>query len=84
MNSCTSALFMALIANGITGEVILPSFTFAASANAIVTAGGTPVFADIDYDTCNIDTTKIEALITEKQRLLWLFTTLDSAVIWTL
>jgi len=64
MNSCTSALITALEASEIKGEVILPSFTFVASANAIVKAGATPVFADIYYDTCNIDPDSIEALIT--------------------
>jgi len=64
MNSCTSALFLALKAQNITGEVIVPSFTFAASANAIVTAGAKPVFADIDYGTCNIDPESVKAKIT--------------------
>ena len=66
MNSCTSALFLAIKAQGITGEVILPSFTFVASANAVVTAGAIPVFADIEYDTCNIDPTSIEERITQR------------------
>ena len=55
MNSATSALFLALVAQDITGEVILPSFTFVASANAVVTAGATPVFAEVDGDTGNLD-----------------------------
>ena len=50
MNSCTSALFLAVLANGIDGEVLVPSFTFVASANAIITAGATPVFVDIKED----------------------------------
>ena len=66
MNSCTSALFLAIKAQGITGEVILPSFTFVASANAVVTAGAIPVFADIEYDTCNIDPTSTEERITPR------------------
>lgn len=66
LNSCTSALQLALQAQSITGEVILPSFTFVASANAIVTAGAIPVFADIDYATCNIDPDDIERKITPK------------------
>jgi perosamine synthetase len=64
MNSCTSALHLAVEGLGITGEVILPSFTFVASANAIITGGAHPVFADICYDTCNIDPASIERLIT--------------------
>ena len=66
MNSCTSALFLALVAAGIRGEVILPSFTFVASANAIVTAGATAVFADIDPVTFNLDTAHVESLITPR------------------
>lgn len=54
LNSCTSALQLALEALSIKEEVILPSFTFVASANAVVKAGAKPVFADIDYDTCTI------------------------------
>lgn len=64
LNSCTSALHLALQAQSIRGEVILPSFTFAASANAVLAAGATPVFADIEYDTCNIDPDDIERKIT--------------------
>ncbi len=66
MNSCTSALFIALKANNITGEVILPSFTFSASANAVVTAGAIPVFADINYETGNLDTKSVEGVISNK------------------
>ena len=66
MNSCASTLHVAIQASGITGEVILPSFTFVASANAIITAGASPVFADIDPKTGNIDPKSIESLITDK------------------
>lgn len=66
LNSCTAALFLALKAHNITGEVILPSFTFSASANAIVTAGAVPVFADIDEETYMLDPKSVEALITRK------------------
>ena len=66
MNSCTSALFLSVLGHGIKGEVILPSFTFVASANAVVTAGAKAVFADIDYDTCNITAQSIEEKITDR------------------
>lgn len=66
MNSCTSAIQLAVEGLSLTGEIILPSFTFVASANAIITGGATPVFADIEYDTCNIDPLSIERMITSK------------------
>jgi len=64
MNSCTSALFLSLIANGIKGDVLVPSFTFVASANAIVTAGLNPVFVDINYHDCNVNPDVLEEYIT--------------------
>ncbi len=63
MNSCTSALQLAVEARGVTGEVILPSFTFVASANAVVTAGATPVLVDIDPVTRCIDPEAIAAAV---------------------
>ena len=66
LNSCTSALQLAIEAQDLKGDVIVPSFTFVASGNAIVTAGCTPVFSEIDYDTCNLDPSKIEENINEK------------------
>jgi perosamine synthetase len=70
MNSCTSALHLALQVNNIKGEVILPSFTFVASANAIITAGAVPKFADIDERTWNIDPQDIERKITKKTQAI--------------
>lgn len=66
LNSCASALFLAVQAHGIKGEVILPSFTFVASAHAVVVAGATCVLVDVDYDTCNIAPSAIEAAITPR------------------
>lgn len=66
MNSCTSALFMALIGNDIKGEVLVPSFTFAASANAIVTAGATPVFVDINVHDGNLNHDLLESYVTTR------------------
>jgi perosamine synthetase len=63
MNSCTSAIHLAVEGMGITGEVIIPSFTFVATANAVITGGARPVFADIEYETCNIDPASIERMI---------------------
>lgn len=57
VNSGTSALHLALLANGIGpgDEVVVPSFTFAATANAVSLTGATPVFADIDPRTFCLD-----------------------------
>lgn len=63
MNSCTSALQLAVEARAITGEVIVPSFTFVASANAVVTAGATPVLVDIDPVTRCADPEAIAAAV---------------------
>jgi len=70
LNSCASALHLAVLALGIKGEVILPSFTFVASANAVVTGGARCVFADIDYDTCCVDPAHVEALITRRSEAI--------------
>jgi perosamine synthetase len=70
VNSCTSALHLAVMSLGITGEVIVPSFTFVATANAVVTAGAKPVFADITEDTCNIDPVDIEKKITPRTQAI--------------
>ena len=51
-------------------EVILPSYTFSSTVNAVVLFGGFPVFCEVDPSTMNIDYTKIEALITPKTRMI--------------
>lgn len=65
VNSGTSALHLALLAAGIGrgDEVIVPSFSFAASANAIAMTGAVPVFADIETDTFNLDPRHVGALV---------------------
>jgi len=70
LNSCTSALFLSLVASEIKGEIIIPSFTFVATANAVVTAGCTPVFVDIDYHTLNMDAKMIEKKISPRTRAI--------------
>jgi len=65
-NSCASALLTAILVLRLKGEIILPGFTFVASANAVVLAGCKPVFADINPDTFNIDPEDIERKITKK------------------
>ena len=68
VNSGTSALHMGLLAAGIGpgDEVIVPSFTFAATANSVALTGATPVFADIDPDTFNLDPAAVAAAITPR------------------
>ena len=72
VNSGTSALHMALVAADIKhgDEVIVPSFTFAATANSVALTGATPVFVDIDPRTFNIDPAAIEAAITPKTKAI--------------
>lgn len=70
VNSGTSALHMALIAVGVKpgDEVIVPSFTFAATANSVRLAGATPIFVDINKDSFCIDPKAIEEAITDRTR----------------
>jgi perosamine synthetase len=60
LNSCTSALELALKVNGIRGEVVVPSMTWVATANAVVTSGAVPVFCDVDTATRNVTAADIE------------------------
>ncbi|MDD5584557.1 MAG: NeuD/PglB/VioB family sugar acetyltransferase [Candidatus Omnitrophica bacterium] len=64
--NATTALMLALKALDLTGEVILPSFTFSATGHAVTWNGLTPVFADIEPDTFNIDPKDVEKKITKK------------------
>ncbi len=72
VNSGTSALHLGLLACGIGkgDEVIVPSFTFAATANSVALTGATPVFADIDYDTFNLDVESVRASITPRTKAI--------------
>ncbi len=69
-NSCTSALHLSLLLSGIApgDEVICPSFTCMATANAIHHVGATPVFVEIDPRTFNLDPAHVEEAITPKTR----------------
>ncbi|ADU64063.1 MAG: DegT/DnrJ/EryC1/StrS family aminotransferase [Pseudodesulfovibrio sp.] len=71
-NSCTAALHLALVALGLKpgDEVITTPLTFCASVNAIIHAGCTPVLADIDPVTQNIDPECIREKITERTRAI--------------
>jgi dTDP-4-amino-4,6-dideoxygalactose transaminase len=72
VNSGTSALHLAVLAAGIGpgDEVITVSYTFVATAAAICYVGATPVFVDIEPDSCTIDVTKIEAAITANTKAI--------------
>lgn len=67
-SSCTTALHMAVAALGLKpgDEVIVPAFTWVATANVVEYMGATPIFCDIDLATFNIAVDQIEALITER------------------
>ena len=72
VNSGTAALHAAMRAIGIKAgdEVIVPAITFAASANAVVYEGGTPVFADVEPDTLLIDAASVARKITPRTRAI--------------
>ena len=72
VNSGTSALHLGLLAAGIGpgDEVIVPSFTFAATANSVAITGATPVFADIDPLTFTMSPAAVEAAITPRTRAI--------------
>ncbi len=72
VNTGTSALHIALASIGIKegDEVILPSFTFVATAQAIAACGAKPVFCDIEKDTFLLDVDAVEKLITPKTRAI--------------
>lgn len=72
VNSGTAALLVALQSKGIgkDDEVITTPFTFIATANSILYTGATPVFADVEEDTFNIDPESIKNKITKKTRAI--------------
>ena len=72
VNSGTAALHAALLAVDIKQgeEVLLPSFTFVATANAVVAAGGKPVFVDVKRDDYTIDVSDLKSKITKKSKVV--------------
>ncbi len=70
VSNCSAALFLALRVHGIGpgDEVIVPSLTFIATANAVELAGATPVFVDIEPRTYNVDPDEVELAITDRTR----------------
>jgi perosamine synthetase len=72
VSSCTTALHLALLAIGVGpgDEVICPSFSFIATANSITYTGATPIFADIDLATYNLDPTRLEEAISPRTKAI--------------
>jgi perosamine synthetase len=72
VNSGTSALHLAFIAGGLLpgDEVIVPSFSFAATANSVILAGGKPIFVDVEEHHFNLNPELIEAAITPRTRAI--------------
>ena len=72
VNSGTDALVLLLRAAGLRpgDEVIVPAYTFVATATAVVHAGGVPVFADIEEHGYGIDPDSVEAVVTERTRMV--------------
>ncbi|MFQ5572331.1 MAG: DegT/DnrJ/EryC1/StrS family aminotransferase [Rhodothermales bacterium] len=71
-SSCTTALHISLAALGVGpgDEVIVPAFTWVATANVAVYLGATPVFCDVDLDTFNLDPRRLEEKITPRTRAI--------------
>ena len=72
VNSCTAALHLSILAASLKpgDEVITTPMTFCATVNAIIHAGATPVLADVDPVTMNIDPAQVEAKITPKTKAI--------------
>ena len=72
VSSGTATMHLALVALGIKegDEVIVPAFSYIATANVVELVGATPIFVDIDPQTFNIDVNKIEELITKNTKAI--------------
>lgn len=72
LTSCTGGLHIALAALGIGkgGEVIVPTYTFAASAHVVAWLGAKPVLVDVEEDTFNIDSVAVERAITSQTKVI--------------
>ncbi|CAN5285211.1 DegT/DnrJ/EryC1/StrS family aminotransferase [soil metagenome] len=72
VSNCTTALHLALLACGVGegDEVIVPAFTWVATANAVIYCNATPVFIDIDPVTFNLDVKQIKDVITPKTKAI--------------
>ena len=72
VSSCTAALHLSLLAVGVGrgSEVVTTPMTFCATVNAIIHCGATPVFADIDPETMNLDVQTVKRAITSRTRAI--------------
>jgi dTDP-4-amino-4,6-dideoxygalactose transaminase len=72
VNSCTAALHVSMVAAGLVAgdEVIVPAMTFCATVNAVIHAGLTPVLADVDRRTMNLDPADVERRVTPRTRAI--------------
>ena len=72
VNSCTAALHLSLLAGAVGEghEVVTTPLTFCSTANVVIHTGATPVFADIDPDTLNLDPRAAQAAVTSRTRAL--------------
>jgi dTDP-4-amino-4,6-dideoxygalactose transaminase len=66
VSSCTSGLMLTHKALGLSGEVIVPSFTFMATISSLIWCGLRPIFADVDRATTNLDPDAVEAAISSQ------------------
>ncbi|MFZ0548138.1 MAG: DegT/DnrJ/EryC1/StrS family aminotransferase [Candidatus Promineifilaceae bacterium] len=64
VSSCTTGLMLTYQGLGLTGDVVVPSFTFMATVSALIWNGLRPIFADVDFGTTNLDPEAAEAAIT--------------------
>lgn len=71
-SSCTTALHLILVAMGVGSgdEVIVPAFTWVATANVVVYCGATPVFVDVDKTTYNMDSAQISRKVTDRTKAI--------------
>ncbi len=85
LNTGTAALHSAVLVAGVKpgDEVIIPSFTFHATAEVVLMTGAEPVFADIDPDTYTITAETVEAVMTGIQRSSCRFTCTGCQRTWT-
>ena len=69
-SSCTTALHLALVVAGVQpgDDVVVPSFSFIATANSVVYVGARPVFADVDHATGNLTAETVQAALTDRTR----------------